>query len=118
MAPSFRRFAVFFLLSATAVSARDWSSWLASSNADVQWRWLNGGRSCYVQLVDKGTDTPSRIEAIATFRDDEGAKVTASTAQLPGGAYDEDTTASWQIGNCAEVVSVTNVKVVRRQKSF
>ena len=108
---------VLFLLCATALFARDWSSWLASSNADVRWRWLRGGHGCSVQLADtgKGTDAPSRIEASATYRDDEGAKVTASTARLPGGAYDEDTTPSWPLGNCVQVLSVTNVKVVRRQ---
>jgi hypothetical protein len=115
-----KKFVVLFLLCATALSARDWSSWLPSSNVDIQWRWLRGGRSCYVQLVDtaKPTDTPSLIKAIATYRDDEGAKVTASTAHLPGGAYDEGTTPSWQIGACVQVLSVTDVKVVRRQKSF
>jgi hypothetical protein len=113
-----KKFVVLFLLYATALSARDWSSWLASSNVDVQWRWLRGGHACSVQLVDKGADTPSLIQAIATYRDDEGAKVTAITARLPGGAYDEETTPSWPIGNCAQVLSVTQVKVVRHKKPF
>jgi hypothetical protein len=111
-----KKFVVLFLLCATAVSARDWSSWLKSSNADVEWRWIRQGRSCYVQLVDNGkrTDTGSLIKATATYHDDEGAKVTASTAHLAGGAYDEDTTSSWQIGACGQVLSVTDVKVTRR----
>jgi hypothetical protein len=111
-----KTFVVSFLLCATALSAKDWSSWLASSNADVDWRWLRSGRGCSVQLVDTGkhTDAPSLIKATATYRDDEGAKVTASTAHLPGGAYDEGTTRSWQVGACVQVLSVTEVKVVRR----
>jgi hypothetical protein len=112
-----KKFVVLFLLCATALSAKDWSSWLGSSHVDVHWRWLREGPACHVQLVDtgKGTDMPSQIEAIATYRDDEGAKLTASTGRLPGGAYKEGTTRSWQVGgNCLQVLSVTEVKVVRR----
>jgi hypothetical protein len=111
-----KKLVVLYLLCATALSAADWSGWLESSNVDVHWRWLRDGPTCSVQLTDtgKGTDTTSRIEALATYRDDEKAKLTASTARLPGGAYDEGTTRSWQVGNCVQVLSVTEVKVVRR----
>jgi hypothetical protein len=112
-----KKFVVLFLLCATALSANDWSGWLGSSHVDVHWRWLREGPACRVQLVDtgKGTDTSSLIEAIATYRDDEGAKLTASTARLPGGAYNEGITRFWQVGGaCVQVLSVTGVKVVRR----
>jgi hypothetical protein len=111
-----KKFVVLFLLCATALSAQGWSAWLGSSHADIHWRWLREGAACYVQLVDtgRGTDTPSLIEAIATYRDDERATLTASTTRLPGGAYNEGTTRSWQVGrNCVQVLSVTEVRVVR-----
>jgi hypothetical protein len=112
-----KKFVVLFLLCSSALSAQDWSGWLGSSHVDVHWRWLREGPACYVQLADtgKGSDTPSLIDAIATYRDDERAKLTASTARLPGGAYNEGTTRSWKVeGNCVQVLSVTEVKVVRR----
>jgi hypothetical protein len=111
-----KKIVVLFLLCATtALSANDWSIWFPSSHVDVQWRWLREGGTCYAQLYDKGTDAQSLIEAIATYRDDDGARVRSSTADLPNGAYDEKNTRSWQIGprNCQKVLSVTEVKVRR-----
>ena len=116
-----RRILVWMLLLGTVqLSAQDWSSWAATNNRDVQYRWLgsasNNSGACYLQLHDLKRQ-PNETTTVSVLIDYQAGQAESTRdAVTIMGSNDEDQ-GPLIVRPCASVGNVHVNDIVRCETS-